>query len=90
MDAADPDTEAHKPAVAGTGASSIVWGSSSPARGPILVAYSGQQLNNVLWTSNDTAADAVKVRTKFSPPVIANGKVYIMTDVSTMTVYGLK
>ena len=44
----------------------------------------------MLWTSNGTAADAMKVRTKFSPPVVANGKVYLMSDTASLSIYGLK
>lgn len=32
----------------------------------------------------------MKARTKFSPPVVANGKVYLMTDVAALSIYGLK
>ncbi len=44
----------------------------------------------MLWTSNGTAADAMNVRTKSSPPVVANGKVYLMTDTAALSIYGLK
>ena len=44
----------------------------------------------MLWTSSGNPNDAINKRTKFSPPVVANGKLYIMTDTATLSVYGLK
>ena len=44
----------------------------------------------ILWASSGSSADAMKARTKFSPPVVADGKVYLMTDTATLSIYGLK
>ena len=50
----------------------------------------GPRRPQILWASNNTAANAMKARTKFTPPVVANGKVYLMTDVAALSIYGLK
>ena len=43
-----------------------------------------------LWNSTLTAADAPGEYAKYSPPTVANGKVYVATWSGTLVVYGLK
>ena len=79
---------------AGTG---IVWashqleGSANEAtRSGILRAYNAQNVSRELWNSEQNGArDSVGLFAKFSPPTIANGKVYLATFSNRLNVYGL-
>ncbi|HLK33772.1 MAG TPA: hypothetical protein VKT29_11820, partial [Terriglobales bacterium] len=86
--------------------SGIVW-ASGPSSGDaneqtqpgILVAYDASNLSHKLWDSNlDLSRDAVGSYAKFTPPTIANGKVYEPAfvgpdqpgqDAGQVVVYGL-
>jgi outer membrane protein assembly factor BamB len=56
-----------------------------------LRAYDPLDLTNELWNSDMDAAEADKLGNlaKFSPPVVANGKVYVGTFSRELVVYGL-
>jgi hypothetical protein len=56
-----------------------------------LRAYNGRDLRRELWTSDMDAfgADRLGGLAKFSPPVVANGKVYVGTFSRELVVYGL-
>jgi hypothetical protein len=79
---------------AGTG---IVWGAGAVAGNAnqqtvagILRAFDATDLTNELWDSRQNAArDDVGNYAKFSPPTIANGKVYLATFSNQLLVYGL-
>src|SRR3984893_2786473 len=79
---------------AGTG---IVWGSGAFAANAnlqtvtgILRAFDATNLTNELWDSRQNLArDDVGNYAKFSPPTIANGKVYLATFSNQLLVYGL-
>jgi len=79
---------------AGTG---IVWGASALSGNAnqttvsgILRAFDASDLTNELWDSQQNAArDEVGNYAKFSPPTIANGKVYLATFSNQLLVYGL-
>jgi hypothetical protein len=56
----------------------------------ILRAFDATDLTNELWDSKQNAArDDVGNYAKFSPPIIANGKVYQATFSNQLAVYGL-
>jgi outer membrane protein assembly factor BamB len=44
----------------------------------------------VLWSSNANPADAITAGAKFSPPIVASGRVYAATFGDKLMVYGLK
>jgi hypothetical protein len=77
--------------------SGIVWASASfsgVATGAvvpgILRAFDATDLTNELWDSKQNEArDDVGNYAKFSPPTIANGKVYLATFSNQLLVYGL-
>jgi hypothetical protein len=79
---------------AGTG---IVWGSGAFSANAnqntvagILRAFDATDLTNELWDSKQNAArDDVGNYAKFSPPTIANGKVYLATFSNQLVIYGL-
>ena len=55
-----------------------------------LYALDAEDITRVLWTSNDNGArDKIAQYAKFSPPTIANGKVYLGTFANALYVYGL-
>ena len=56
-----------------------------------LLAYDALNLKHLLWTSDMDAAgdDRLGSLAKFSPPVVANGKVYVGTFSRELVVYGL-
>ena len=77
--------------------SGIVWSAASfsgvasgtPVPG-IVRAFDATDLTNELWDSKQNAArDDVGNYAKFSPPTIANGKVYLATFSNQLVVYGL-
>jgi fibronectin type 3 domain-containing protein len=65
----------------------IVWGVNRNAND--LVAYDASNLANELYTSNqDSSRDALGAATKFNPPTVANGQVYVGT-MQALVMYGL-
>jgi hypothetical protein len=58
--------------------------------GGILRAFDASNLSHELWNSNTNAArDSVGNFGKFSPPTVANGRVYLSTFSNVLHVYGL-
>jgi outer membrane protein assembly factor BamB len=56
-----------------------------------LYAYDAADVSKPsLWNSTLVAADAVGTFAKYSPPIVANGKVYVATFSGRLMVYGLK
>ena len=55
-----------------------------------LHAYDASNLANEVWNSDmNLARDQMGPVTKFVPPTVANGKVYVPTSDNTVAVYGL-
>jgi hypothetical protein len=77
----------------GTG---IIW-ASQPSRDATfasatcnLYAFDARNITNFLWTSLQNAnRDAAGNYSKFVPPTVANGKVYLATSSNKLAVYGL-
>jgi regulation of enolase protein 1 (concanavalin A-like superfamily) len=75
--------------------SGIVWatvptGSSAHATVPgILRAFDAEDITRELWSSDLNPEDSVGTYAKFTPPTIANGRVYVATFSGTIQVYGL-
>jgi hypothetical protein len=56
----------------------------------ILRAYDATDLNKELWNSEmQPARDRINTHAKFTPPTVANGKVYLPTFSNSLLVYGL-
>jgi hypothetical protein len=55
-----------------------------------LYAFDATDVSKELWNSDDDPADTLGNYAKFSPPVVANGKVYVATFSGKLNVYGLK
>jgi len=55
----------------------------------VLEAYAADDLGRKLWTSRGKAIDALGTFAKFTPPVVANGKVYVATMSGSVVAYGL-
>lgn len=80
----------------GTAGSGVLWASlpqedawhqTEPGT---LYAIDAANIQHVLWSSQQNAArDAVGNFAKFTPPTIANGRVYLATFSNTLRVYGL-
>ena len=79
---------------AGTG---VLWASYEPtgiadggAHPGILRAFDAANVSRELWNSNqDSVRDFSGSWAKFSPPIVANGKVYLATFDNALNVYGL-
>lgn len=56
----------------------------------VLVAFDANDITNQLWSSDDSPSDVLGNATKFNPPTIANGRVFVGTSSSQLVVYGLK
>ncbi|MDP9037087.1 MAG: hypothetical protein M3O50_20000, partial [Myxococcota bacterium] len=58
----------------------------------VMYAMDAEDITKNLWNSDKNAADSLGLFAKFSPPVVANGKVYVGTATTTnvVRVYGLK
>jgi len=76
--------------------SGIVWAvttqsTSSGGRAPgTLRAFRASNVSQEIYNSDtNQARDGLGDFTKFAPPVVANGKVYVPTQSKTVTVYGL-
>jgi len=80
--------------LAGTG---ILWATLSSSGDPnhgtrpgVLRAYDAGNVTRELWNSQQNATrDALGNFSKFSPPTVANGKVYVATLSKKLVVYGL-
>lgn len=87
------------PAVSANGSdagSGIVWGAMTESKKSgglapgTLRAYLASNITQELYNSDMNAArDALGDFTKFAPPVVANGKVYVPTQSKAVAVYGL-
>jgi hypothetical protein len=82
----------------GEGGTAIVWASHQLTWDPtdfsasqgVLLAFDATNLANELWDSNQNAGrDGIARFSKFCPPTIANGKVYLGSSATTLSVYGL-
>jgi hypothetical protein len=56
----------------------------------VVQAFSADDVTKQLWSSDDSPSDALGDATKFAPPTIANGKVFVGTSSNQLVVYGLK
>jgi hypothetical protein len=56
----------------------------------MLVAFDADDITKQLWSSADSPADVLGNATKFAPPTIANGRVFVGTSSNQLVVYGLK
>jgi large repetitive protein len=68
----------------------IIWAvqDNSPSNG-ILYAYNAGNLSNELYNSNQVASrDSLGVALKMDPPLVANGKVFVLAN-GQVVVYGL-
>ncbi|MES1209941.1 MAG: hypothetical protein ABUS79_28730, partial [Pseudomonadota bacterium] len=82
-------------AMPGTG---IVWASvplvgdawHATATGALYAFDAADLTKASLWNSNLNAADNLGTFAKYSPPIVANGKVYVATFSNKLQVYGLK
>ena len=77
----------------GTG---IVWanhGIGNPGGGGAvagaLYAFNAEDVSQKLWDSMQVGADALPSYAKYTPPTVANGKVYVGTFSNKVQVYGL-
>jgi len=78
---------------AGTG---IVWATHALAAtgggnavAGVLYAFDAEDLSRKLWDSTQVATDGLASFSKYTPPTIANGKVYVGTFSDKVEVYGL-
>jgi hypothetical protein len=55
-----------------------------------LFAYDATDVSKELWNSDDVDANNMGNYAKFSPPVVANGKVYVASFSGKIMVFGLK
>jgi hypothetical protein len=55
-----------------------------------LVAFDANDITSQLWSSDDSPSDVLGNATKFNPPTIANGRVFVGTSSNQLVVYGLK
>jgi hypothetical protein len=75
----------------------IVWATRPVAVGSIwnsvageIDAFDATNLASPIWTTNDNATrDSLGNWAKYTPPTIANGKVYLPTQSNQLVVYGL-
>jgi hypothetical protein len=81
--------------VAGTG---VLWtvrgkrttpGLASSAGAGVLQAFDATNITRELWTSDAKPSDALGAVSKFAPPTIANGRVFVGTSANQLAVYGL-
>jgi hypothetical protein len=55
----------------------------------MLYAFDGADVTKLLWSSEMVPGDALGEYAKFTPPTIANGRVYVATFEGKLQVYGL-
>lgn len=56
----------------------------------VLMAFDAEDITRQLWSSDDDPSDVLGNATKFNPPTIANGRVFVGTSSNQLVVYGLK
>ena len=56
----------------------------------VLRAFNAEDLTQELWNSTKAFADNAKTLSKGSPPLVANGRVYLASMSKAVTVYGLR
>jgi hypothetical protein len=54
-----------------------------------LLAFDANDITKQLWSSDDAGADVLGEATKFAPPTVANGRVFVGTSSKQLVVYGL-
>jgi hypothetical protein len=82
----------------GTPGTGVLWALMPTASQPrggggadALYAYDASDVAKPsLWNSNENSSDVISGNAKFSPPTVANGKVYAATFSGKLMVYGLK
>jgi hypothetical protein len=55
----------------------------------VLLAFDADDITKQLWSSDDAPKDMLGNASKFNPPTVANGKVYVGTASNQLVVYGL-
>ena len=55
-----------------------------------LLAFDANDITRQLYSSDERAADMLGQATKFAPPTIANGRVFVGTSSNQLVVYGLR
>lgn len=82
-----------------TDGSAILWAIRGKRTSPglaastgagVLVAFDASDVTRQLWSSDDAASDMLGTASKFNPPTIANGRVFVGTSSNQLVVYGLK
>jgi hypothetical protein len=82
-----------------TAGSAIVWGVrgkrmssglSATTGAGALVAFDAEDITKQLWSSDDNGSDLLGNASKFAPPTIANGRVFVGTTSNQLVVYGLR
>ena len=78
----------------GTDGTGIVWQTTadngSYQQPGTLHAFDALDLSNELWNSDVAPGDALGRFTKFVPPTVVNGRVYVPTQSNQLAIYGLK
>ncbi len=62
---------------------------ASSAGAGVLQAFDATDITRELWSSDANAVDTLGAVSKFAPPTIANGKVFVGTAQNQLAVYGL-
>jgi len=84
--------------VNGFAGSGIIWATHQKSDatmdpsgvGGILFALDATDLNKPLWDSDQSATDVISAYAKNTPPMVANGRVYMATFSDKVRVYSLK
>jgi len=58
--------------------------------GGTLFAFDGTDVSKLLWSSDQDAADKLGEYSKFTPPTVSDGRVYVATFDGKIQVYGLR
>lgn len=64
-------------------------GLASSAGAGVLQAFDATDITHELWSSDDNPSDTLGAVSKFAPPTIANGRVFVGTAQHELAVYGL-
>lgn len=64
-------------------------GLASSAGAGVLTAFDATNITRELWNSDAKPSDALGAVSKFAPPTVANGRVFVGTSQNQLVVYGL-